>query len=103
MEKPAIFGGSPIRENKISYGKQWIDEADIEAVVQTLKGPYLTGGPAISKLEERLCEITGAKHAVAVSIGTAALHIACMALGIKEGDEVIVSAITFAASANCVL
>ncbi len=103
MDKPAIFGGDPVRKEKISYGKQWIDDDDVNAVAKILKGPFLTGGPTISKLEERLCEITGAKHAVAVSNGTAALHIACMALGIKEGDEVIVSAITFAASANCVL
>ena len=103
MEELAIFGGTPIRKDKISYGKQWIDDDDVKAVADTLKGPYLTGGPTISKLEERLCDITGAKHAVAVSNGTAALHIACLALGIKEGDEVIVYAITFAASANCVL
>ncbi len=103
MEKLAIFGGKPVRTEKISYGRQWIDESDIAAVADCLRGPYLTGGPTINKLEDKLCEITTAKHAVAVSNGTAALHIACMALGIKEGDEVIVSAITFAASANCAL
>lgn len=103
MEKPAIFGGTPVRENPISYGRQYIDEEDIQAVVDTLKGDYLTGGPAISALEKKLCEVTGAKYAVAVSNGTAALHIAAMAAGFQPGDEVIVSSITFAASSNCVL
>lgn len=103
MEKLAIFGGTPIRTQSISYGKQCIEEDDVEAVKETLLSPYLTCGPKITELENKLCEITTAKHAVAVSNGTAALHIACMALGIKEGDEVIVSSITFAASANCVL
>ena len=103
MEQLAVFGGKPVRENKIAYGKQLIEEDDITAVVETLKSPYLTCGPKITELEDKLCEITKARHAVAVSNGTAALHIACMAIGIQPGDEVIVSAITFAASANCVL
>lgn len=103
MEQLAIFGGKPVRENAISYGRQYIDEADIEAVVATLKSNYLTCGPKISELEQKLCEITQAKYAVAVSNGTAALHVAAMAAGFGEGDEVIVSSITFAASSNCVL
>ncbi len=103
MEKLAIFGGNPTRKNPISYGKQYIDDADIEAVVATLKSDCLTCGPKIKELEDKLCSVTGAKYAVAVSNGTAALHIAAMAAGISEGDEVIVSPITFAASANCVL
>lgn len=102
MEKLAIFGGEPVRKEKIGYGHQWIDEKDIEAVTQALISPSLTCGPKITELEEKLCEITTAKHAIAVSNGTAALHIACMAIGIEPGDEVIVSSITFAASANCV-
>ena len=68
-----------------------------------LTSPAITCGPKIDELEKKLCEVTGAKYAVAVSNGTAALHIAAMAAGIGEGDEVIVSPITFAASANCVL
>lgn len=103
MEKPAILGGTPVRETPISYGRQYIDEEDINAVVETLRGDYLTGGPKITELEKKLCEITGAKYAVAVSNGTAALHLAALAAGFGEGDEVIVSSITFAASANCVL
>lgn len=103
MEQLAIFGGTPVREKAISYGRQYIDQDDIEAVVETLKSDYLTCGPKTAELEQKLCEVTGAKYAVAVSNGTAALHLAAMAAGFGEGDEVIVSAITFAASSNCVL
>ena len=103
MEQLAIFGGKPVRDTMIGYGKQYIDDADIQAVVDVLKSPWLTCGPQIPALEQKLCEITGAKYAVAVSNGTAALHLAAMAAGIGPGDEVIVSPITFAASANCVL
>ncbi|MBO4679365.1 MAG: aminotransferase class I/II-fold pyridoxal phosphate-dependent enzyme, partial [Lachnospiraceae bacterium] len=103
MEKLAIFGGEPVRKDRIYYGRQCIGEDDIAAVAETLRGPLITCGPKVEELESKLCEITKAKHAVAVSNGTAALHIACMALGIKHGDEVIVSSMTFAASANCVL
>lgn len=103
MEKLAIFGGTPVRETPISYGRQFIDQDDIDAVVETLKSDFITCGPKIEELEKKLCEITGAKYAVALANGTAALHIAAMAAGISEGDEVIVSSITFAASANCIL
>lgn len=103
MDRLAINGGTPVRKTLIGYGRQYIDQADIEAVVDTLKSPALTCGPKITELEKKLCEVTGAKYAVAVSNGTAALHIAAMAAGIGPGDEVIVSPITFAASANCVL
>lgn len=103
MEIPAIEGGTPVRETKISYGHQYIDEADIEAVCQVLRSDFLTCGPKITELEKRLCELTGAKYAVVCSNGTAALHIACMAAGVKERDEVITTPITFAASANCAL
>ncbi|MGN0347096.1 MAG: UDP-4-amino-4,6-dideoxy-N-acetyl-beta-L-altrosamine transaminase [Lachnospiraceae bacterium] len=102
-DMPAILGGTPVRETKLFYGHQYIDDADIQAVVQVLKSDYLTCGPKITALEERLCELTGAKYACAVSNGTAALHIACQALGIGPGDEVITTPITFAASANCAL
>ncbi|MBQ7782223.1 MAG: UDP-4-amino-4,6-dideoxy-N-acetyl-beta-L-altrosamine transaminase [Lachnospiraceae bacterium] len=103
MQKLAINGGTPVRDTKLFYGHQYIDDADIAAVVDVLKSDYLTCGPKITELEKRLCEITGAKYAVAVSNGTAALHIACQAAGVKEGDEVITTPITFAASANCAL
>lgn len=103
MEKLAIFGGRPVREQPISYGKQYIDDEDIAAVTEALRGKDITGGPKIAELEKMLCEITGAKYAVAVANGTAALHLAAIAAGVQAGDEVIVSSITFAASANCVL
>ncbi len=103
MEKPAIEGGKPAREQKIFYGHQYIDEDDIQAVVEVLRSDYLTCGPKITELEEKLCSLTGAKYAVACSNGTAALHIAALSAGVGEGDEVITTPITFAASANCVL
>ena len=87
----------------IPYGTQSISEEDIQAVVNSLRSDYLTTGPLIKGFEEKVAAYTGAKYAVAVSSGTAALHAACFAAGIKEGDEVITSPFTFAASANCVL
>ena len=103
MEKLAIHGGEPVRKEKINYGRHWIDDEDIQAVVETLKGDFLTCGPKISEMEQILCDYTGAKYAVAISNGTAALHCACLAAGIGPGDEVITTPITFAASANCAL
>ena len=103
MERPAIEGGKPVRETPIYYGHQYIDEADIQAVVEVLKSDYLTCGPKIEELERKLRGLTGARYAVVCANGTAALHIAAMAAGVKEGDEVITTPITFAASANCAL
>ena len=103
MEKLAIFGGTPVFDKKIGYGHQYIDDEDIQAVVDVLKSDFLTCGPKIDEAEAKLCEITGARHAVLVSNGTAALHAACFAAGIGPGDEVITTPITFAASANCAL
>ena len=103
MNKPAILGGTPVRDTKLYYGHQYIDDADIQAVVEVLKSDYLTCGPKITELEEKLCKLTGSKYAVVCSNGTAALHMACMAAGVEPGDEVITTPITFAASANCAL
>lgn len=103
MEELAINGGKPVRSNKIYYGHQWVDEDDIKAVSEVLRSDYLTCGPQVTKMEDALKEYTGAKYAVAVSNGTAALHCACIAAGVGEGDEVITTPITFAASANCAL
>lgn len=99
----AIFGGPSVRTEPLGYGRQYVDEADIAKVVEVLKSPYLTTGPEIRKLEEKLCAITGAKYAVVLSNGTAALHAACSAAGVSSGDEVITTSMTFAASANCAL
>jgi UDP-4-amino-4,6-dideoxy-N-acetyl-beta-L-altrosamine transaminase len=85
----------------IPYGKQNINDEDIDAVAQALGGNYLTCGPAITAFEQKLCEITGARHAVACANGTAALHLACMALDLGSRDLGITSPITFLASANC--
>ena len=101
MEQLAIFGGKPVMEKRIFYGRQCIGEDDAAEVMATLLSDYITCGPKVAELERMLCETTGAKYAVAVSNGTAALHLAALAAGFGEGDEVIVSAITFAASANC--
>jgi len=87
----------------IPYGRQWIDENDIKEVIKVLRSHWVTQGPKIKEFEDALCKYTGAKYAVAVSSGTAALHIACLAAEIKAGEEVITSPITFAASANCIL
>ena len=103
MEKPAIEGGTPVRETKLFYGHQFIDEADVKAVSEVLVSDCLTCGPKITELEQRLCALTGAKYAVMCSNGTAALHIAALAAGVGEGDELITTPITFAASANCAL
>ncbi len=87
----------------IPYGKQWIDDDDIQAVLDVLRSDRLTQGPAIREFEERFSEYCGSKYAVAVSSGTAGLHLACIALEIGSGDKVITSPMTFAASANCAL
>jgi len=96
--------GSPSKVNikSIPYGKQNITEEDISAVVEVLKSDYLTQGPKIAELEHHFARYVGSKYAVAVSNGTAALHLNALALGVKPGDKVITSPITFAASANCV-
>lgn len=103
MERLAIKGGYPVRSSKIYYGRQWIDESDVQAVADVLKSDFITCGPKVDEMERMLEQYTGAKYAVAVSNGTAALHCACMAAGIGSGDEVITTPLTFAASANCAL
>ena len=87
----------------IPYGKQTIDQDDIQAVVDVLKSDFLTTGPKIAEFEQTVADYVGAKYAVAISNGTSALHAACFAAGIGPGDEVITTPLTFAASANCVL
>ncbi|WP_199856411.1 UDP-4-amino-4,6-dideoxy-N-acetyl-beta-L-altrosamine transaminase [Lunatibacter salilacus] len=86
----------------IPYGKQDISEEDIAAVVKTLRSDFLTQGPKIKEFEEAFARYVGAQYAVAVANGTAALHLNALALGVKPGDKVITTPITFAASANCV-
>ncbi|WP_099354154.1 UDP-4-amino-4,6-dideoxy-N-acetyl-beta-L-altrosamine transaminase [Fredinandcohnia onubensis] len=100
--KLAIHGGKPVRDSYLPYSRQFINNEDIEAVTSVLKSDFLTTGPMISKFEKEIADYVGAKYAVAFSNGTAALHAACFVAGIKEGDEVITTPMTFAASANCV-
>lgn len=103
MSKLALEGGSPVRTEPLPYGRQWIDEADIEAVTHVLQSAWLTTGPHVAEFEAAFAACVGAAEAVAVSNGTAALHAAMAALDIGPGDEVIVPPITFAATANAVL
>ena len=85
----------------IPYGRQHITQADIDAVTDVLQSDFLTQGPAVPAFEQRLAELTGAEHAVAVNSATSALHIACLALGVSSGSRVWTSPISFVASANC--
>jgi UDP-4-amino-4,6-dideoxy-N-acetyl-beta-L-altrosamine transaminase len=87
----------------IPYGRQWVDDDDIAAVVEVLRGDWLTQGPHVGEFEEKLCEVTGARFAVAFSSGTAALHAAAHAAGLGRGDTVHTSPLSFAASANAAL
>jgi len=103
MSQLAIDGGAPVRSTLLPYGHQQLDEADIEAVVQVLRGAWLTTGPKVAEFEHGFADFVSAKEAAAVSSGTAALHSAMYAIGIGPGDEVIVPAMTFAATANCVV
>src|ERR1051325_11412979 len=99
----AINGGSPVRATFLPYGRQSVSEADIQAVVEVLRSDWLTTGPKVGEFEEAFAARVGAKHAVSFSSGTAALHAAAFAAGLKSGDEAISTPMTFAATANCVL
>ncbi|MBM2826411.1 MAG: DegT/DnrJ/EryC1/StrS aminotransferase [Dehalococcoidia bacterium] len=101
--KLAIEGGEPVRSTYLPYGMHWVDEEDIQAVVDVLRTGWLTTGPKVAEFEEAFAEQVGARYAVALSSGTAGLHAAVYALGVGPGDEVITTPYTFAASANCVL
>lgn len=89
-------------KQNIPYGKQHIDQNDIDAVVSTLTADFLTQGPKVKEFEDKFAAYVGSKYAVAVNNATSGLHISVAALGLKEGDRVITTPITFAASANCV-
>jgi len=102
-EAPAVHGGSPVRSTLLPYGRQTIEEDDIQAVVETLRSDWLTTGPKVAEFEEAFAAWVGARYAVSFSSGTAALHGAAYAAGILTGDEVITTPLTFAATANCIL
>jgi perosamine synthetase len=103
QEGLAINGGRPVRKMLLPYGRQSIDEDDIQAVVDVLRSDWLTTGPKVGEFEEAFAACVGAKHAVSFSSGTAALHGAAFAAGLTADDEAITSPMTFAATANCVL
>ena len=102
-EALALDGGTPVRKTLLPYGRQSIGEDDIRAVVEVLRSDWLTTGPKVAEFEEAFAARVGAKYAVSFSSGTAALHGAAFAAGLKPGDEAITTPMTFAATANCVL
>ena len=102
-EMLALDGGTPVRNTLLPYGRQLIDEEDIQAVVDVLRSDWLTTGPKVPEFEASFAAYVGAKFAVSFSSGTAALHGAAFAAGLQPGDEAITSPMTFAATANCVL
>jgi len=99
----AIDGGSPLRSTPLPYSRQLVEDDDCAAVAEVLKSDWLTTGPLVEEFERRFADFAGARYAVAVSSGTAALHAAMHSLNIKNGDEVIVPTMTFAATVNAVL
>ncbi len=103
LETLAMHGGKPVRERLLPYGRQSLDDADVQAVVEVLKSDWLTTGPKIAEFEERFAEWVGARHAVSFSSGTAALHGAAFTAGLGPGDEAITTPMTFCATANCIL
>jgi UDP-4-amino-4,6-dideoxy-N-acetyl-beta-L-altrosamine transaminase len=98
----AIEGGTPVRATRLPYGRQQIDDADVAAVGEALRSDFLTTGPRIESFERAFAAYVGAKHAIAVNSGTAALHAAAFAAGIEPGTDAITTSLTFAATANCV-
>jgi len=99
----AIRGGTPVRTTFLPYGRQSVDESDVQAVIEVLRSDWLTTGPKVAEFEELFADRVGAAHAVSFSSGTAALHAAAFAAGVKPGDEAITAPLTFVATANCVL
>ncbi len=103
MEKPAIEGGTPIRKKFLPYGTQYLDDNEINEVVDSLKSAWITTGPKMRFFEEKFRKFRNVDYAVAVNSGTAALHISTSSIDINPGDEVITTPLSFVASANCVI
>jgi len=103
VEKPAIEGGTPVRKEFLPYGTQWLDDKEINEVIDTLKSNWITTGPKMRLFEDKFKHFRESRYAVAVNSGTAALHISTSAINIQPGDEVITTPLTFVASANCVV
>lgn len=98
----AIRGGRPVRDRLLTYGHQVIEQVDLDAVTGVLRSDWLTTGPVVSEFERAFADFVGAAHAVAVNSGTAALHAAAAAANVGAGDDAVVPALTFVASANCI-
>ena len=103
VARPAIEGGKPVRRHLLPYGHQRITRADVQAVAAALRGEWITQGPLVDRFERALARRCRAKHAVAMSSGTAALHAACAVAGLRSGTDGITTPITFAASANAIV
>lgn len=99
----AIHGGRPVRDQLLPYGRQAVEEEDIRAVVEVLRSDWLTTGPKVKEFEEAVAARVGGRYGVVFSSGTAALHAAAFAARLGPGDEAITTALTFAATANCIL
>lgn len=99
-ETPAKYGGAPVRKNVLGYGSQSVTESEKQAVVEALDGDYITRGPAVEEFESRVADLVNVEHAVAVTSGTAALHLAGRAAGFGPGDEVITTPLTFVSTAH---
>jgi perosamine synthetase len=102
-ERLALHGGAPVRTTALPYARQTVEEDDVQAVTAALRSDWLTTGPLVEAFERAVASVADARHAVAVSSGTAALHAAVFAAGIGPGDEVVTTPLTFAASANAVV
>ena len=102
-ERLALHGGAPVRGALLPYGRHLVDDDDVQAVVATLRDGLITTGPAVARFEQAFAEVVGARHAVAVSSGTAALHAAVFAAGVGPGDEAVTTPLTFVATSNAVL
>lgn len=102
-ERLAVDGGPPVRDRMLPYARHTVDDDDVRAVEEALRSDWLTTGPAVEAFERAVADYVGARHAVAVSSGTAALHAAAFAAGVSRGDEVVTTPLSFAATANCAL
>ena len=100
---PAIAGGKPVRKTLLPYGHQSISEEDIQSVIEVLRSEWITTGPKVAEFEEAFANFAGSSYAVSFSSGTAALHGAAFAAGLRPGDEAITTPMTFCATANCIL
>lgn len=100
IDTPALYGGTPVREEVLGYGSQSITDREKEAVVEALEGDYITRGPKVEAFEDRVADLIGVEHAIATTSGTTALHLAGEAAGFGPGDEVITTPLTFVATAH---